>query len=199
MKLDSCIAFSHNATDGTCTRTSGPCAVALPAPGMGKYMYAVVTEKTVAQCVEWVTYIKFTEAIDRLVTLDQPKYANIYVYAARLVKNNVIVVGFQVQEDCFAIYDSTVEIQMSHGWACEWLRIADDCTAFWVPYRAGDTLPTRVVTGDTMANDDVMYIAKFESDETFIVGHYTVDAQEARSNLIGSIVASTTMELLVIL
>ena len=97
MKLDSCVAFSHNATDGTCTRTSEPCAVALPAPGMGKDMYAVATEKAVIQCVQWVTYISKAEAIDRLVTLDQAEVPN--MYAARLVKNDAIVVGFQLEED----------------------------------------------------------------------------------------------------
>ena len=121
------------------------------------------------------------------------------MYAARLVKNDVIVVGFQLQEDCYAIYDSTVTVQMSNEWACEWLRIADDCTAFWVPYNAGDTLPIRAVTGGTMTNGDVIYIAKFASSGVFLIGHYMVDAQEARASMIDSIVTSTTMELLIIL
>ena len=121
------------------------------------------------------------------------------MYAARLVKNDVIVVGFQLQEDCYAIYDSTVTVQMSNEWACEWLRIADDCTAFWVPYSAGDTLPIRAVTDGTMANGDVMYIAKFASSGVFLIGHYMVDAQEARANMIDSIVTSATMELLIVL
>ena len=204
IELDSCVAFSHNATDRTCTRTSEPCPLALPATGR-VFMYAVLLEKPVDKCFGWVTLIPLDPDIDRMLTSDRPDFR-----VARLTKNDITdiaVVGYQSNNYCYAGY-STIEVESIRGpeWACERLHIADDCTAFWVPYSAGDTLPTRAVTGGAMTTGgNVMYVTKFfaivyGTVQMSVIGHYTEEAQETRSSIGGDQkLTSATMELLVIL
>ena len=201
IQLDWCVAFSHNATDGTCTRTSEPCPLAIPAPGMTKFIYAVLSEKPLNECFGWIKFIPPAPDIDRMVTSDRPD-----IRVARLTQNDITIVGYQLDNNCYAGYFA-IEVAARPGlveWACERLRIADDCTAFWVPYSAGDTLPTRAVTGGVMRNEGrVVYVAKFfyivYGIQVSVIGHYIEQAQEARSTDGANKITSATMELLVIL
>ena len=197
LQLGWCFAFSYNATDGTCTMTSQPCPEALPAPEMDNYMFVLLSQKSPAQCAEWV---EFNEPADgRMINVKWRTY--FYFRVARLEKNDVTYLGYENIDkgDCYASTPESSAVSTLGGFTCERLRMANDCTAFWVPYNAGDTLPTRAVAGGTMTNGDVMYVAKFHDGQRWLVGYYTVESQKAHSTFGVAYPTSATMELLIIL
>ena len=199
LEWDSCIAFSYNATDGTCTITSEPCPLALSVPEMDKYMFAVFSEKPLAQCFLWLPFNRHEPVDDRPVIFKH-HYSDATV--ARLKKNNVTTLGYEVLglRGCFASTPDSGKINgIIEKWKCERLRIVNGCTAIWVPYNAGESLPARAVTGGAMPSGDVMYVAKLQSGGRVFCGYYTEEGQEAVATTTGSWAKSTRMELLVIL
>ena len=198
---DWCVAFSHNATNGTCTMTLEPCPLALPAPGMDNYMFAVFSEKPLAHCFQWVPFNGHEPPDNRMIIVIN-KVSSVFFILARMKKNNATGLGYEElsTKKCYAHIPTTGPVTtFEEGWICERLRIVNGCTAFWVPYKAGESLPGRAVTGGAMANGDVMYVAHFPRFGISFCGYYTEEGQEARSATWSSVVTSKTMELLVIL
>ena len=198
LESDSCIAFSYNATDGTCTLTSEPCPLALSVPGTDKYMFAVFSEKPLAQCFLWLPINRYDPVDDRAIIF---KHYLSDAAVARLKKNNVTTLGYEaLVGKCYASTPDSGKVHArTDGWTCERLRIVNGCTAIWVPYNAGETLPTRAVTGGAMTNGDVMYVAKLLIRSELFCGYYTEENQEAHATNTGHRVTSMRMELLVIL
>ena len=63
---------------------------------------------------------------------------------ARLKKNNVTTLGYKLLglRSCFASTPDSGKIDpLLERWTCELLRLVNGCTAFWVPYKAGESLP----------------------------------------------------------
>ena len=179
--------------------TSEPCHLALPAPGMDNHMFAVFSEKPLAQCFLWLPFNRHEPVDDRAIIFKH-YYSDATV--ARLKKNNVTTLGYELLglRSCYASTPDSGKVNaLIDKWKCERLRIVNGCTAFWVPYNAGQTLPARAVTGGAMTNGDVMYVAKFQSRSNLYCGYYTEEGQEAHATNTGSRIKSTRMELLVIL
>ena len=159
-------------------------------------MFAYLSDKSPAQCVEWVEFNE--SADDRMIKVELDP--NIEMRVARLKKNDVTTLGYEYinESRCVA---ATLErtVSTTGGYTCERLRISDDCTAFWVPYKAGKTLPARAVTGGTMTNGDIMYVAKFWRRGNWFSGFYTVEIQTAYSTFERIRFSSKVMKLLIIL
>ena len=192
-----CAAFNHNTADDKYAFLHKPCPLANGVPGME---YFIFTEKPSHQCFQWVPYASGDALDDRMIASQIGA-----LMVSRIMYNGNNIIGYQYipHQQCFTY--TTVDDQIvssSSSAPCERLRIADDCTAFWVPYRAGDPLPARAVTGGLMASGEVGYAVKFDilhnSETVTISGYYTEGASHAISAYYG-FRDSNTMMMLVIL
>ena len=192
-----CVAFNHNTAHNKCTFLDKPCPLANGVPGME---YFVFTAKPSHQCFQWLPYTPGDALDDRMIEIQIGA-----LMVSRIKYNGNYIIGYQYipQQQCFTY--TTVDNQIvssSSSAPCERLRIADDCTAFWVSYMAGDALPAREVTGGRMASGEVGYVVKFDilynSETVTISGYYTEGASHAISAYYG-FRNSNTMMMLVIL
>ena len=191
-----CAAFNHNTTDDKCTLLNNPCPLAHEALGMEYYVF---TKKSTHQCSQWVPYTS-RDAVDNRMIASQPGKSIV----SRLQFNDNFIIGYEYISDglCYAYTTVYSRIIDSASSSCERLRIEDDCTAFWIPYRAGDPLPARAVTGGRMASGQDGYIVKFAilyySETVTISGYYSEGAPYAVAAYFGHR-NSNTMMILVIL
>ena len=152
-----CSAFNYNHTDKACTRMINPCAMALSYPDV---QYTVFAQLAANQCYEWVFY-------DSSVTDDVMEDRTIHTDRAgqkvsRMQKDGNDIVGYLVHglKNCYGWYVDR-QIDSGSGLLCQYLRVKEGCTLFWVPYIVGQSLPPRSVIGGTMANGDVNHVIKF--------------------------------------
>ena len=191
-----CAAFNHNKTDSKCTFLNNPCPLARVAPGIE---YFVFNKKSTHQCSQWVPYTS-RDAVDNRMIASQPGERMV----SRMLYNDNYINGYEYIPDglCFAytiVYGGTINSVSS---SCERLRIEDDCTAFWIPYRAGDPLPARAVTGGRMASGQDGYVVKFaivyNSEIVTIPGYYSEGAPYAVAAYFGFRNSSMMMMLVIL-
>ena len=192
-----CAAFNHNTTDDECTLLRKPCPLAQQDPEMA---YSIFSETPFHQCPQWIPYSADDAIDDRMIASQTGS-----LIVGRIMYNDNYIIGFEYipHRQCFAYTTVDNHIVSSGSSApCERLRIADDCTAFWEPYMAGDRLPERAVTGGRMASGDVAYVVKFDivydGEVITISGYYTEGAQYAFSIYYGLQSSSTMMMLLIL-
>ena len=152
-----CSAFNYNHTHKSCTRIVNPCAMALSYPDV---QYTVFAQRPANQCYEWVFY-------DSSVTDDVMEDRTIHTDRAglkvsRLQKDGNDIVGYLVHgfKNCYGWYVDR-QIDSISGLLCQYLRVKEGCSLFWVPYIVGQSLPPRSVIGGKMANGDVNHVIKF--------------------------------------
>ena len=155
IQLSKCRAYNYNFTDETCTRFTATCLLAYSDPVME---FVVFRETPVHQCYEWVTYNSGDPLDERMIAADNPERI-----VSRLAVSGSDVVGyfFTVKGKCYGTVGDR-EYYTWDGYLCERLRVIEGCTIFWVPYTAGETLPSNAVIGGAMANGDVPYVVKFD-------------------------------------
>ena len=150
------------------------------------------------QCYEWVLYSPGDPLGERMIATDSP-----WCIVSRLQVNGNDVVSYFVtdKDHCWGTFEET-EYSTLKGYRCERLRVVEGCTIFWVPYKAGEPLPSRAVIGGAMANGDVPYVVKFDciyDDEVkSISGYYIEGATDAISGYIWPLY-STNMKMMVVL
>ena len=192
-----CAAFNHNRTDDKCTFFHNPCPLAHKAPEME---YFVFTKTPTDQCSQWIPYTSNDPLDDRMIASHIGTQM-----VSRIRYNGNYLIGYQYipYKQCFT-YTTVDDRIVSSGSSapCERLRIADDCTAFWIPYTAEESLSPRAVTGGRMASGEIAYVVKFDiyedSSTIWISGYYTEGAPNAVSAYY-RIRTSNTMMMLVIL
>ena len=193
-----CAAFNHNATEDECTLLGKPCPLAQQDPDMA---YSSFSETPVQKCSQWIPYTSGEAIDDRMIASQINR-----VMVGRIKYRDNFIIGFEYipHGKCYTYMNATVDNHISSGSSaqCERLRIADDCTAFWIPYTAGDRLPARAVTGGHMASGDVAYVVKFDivygGEALTISGYYTEGAQYAISYYYRLRSSSTMMMLLIL-
>ena len=152
-----CSAFNYNHTDKACTRMINPCAMALSYPDV---QYTVFAQLAANQCYEWVFYdssVADDVMEDRTIHTDRAGQK-----VSRMQKDGNDIVGYLVHglKNCYGWYVDR-QIDSGSGLLCQYLRVKEGCTLFWVPYIVGQSLPPRSVIGGTMANGDVNHVIKF--------------------------------------
>ena len=190
-----CAAFNHNATDDECTLLRNPCPLAQRDPEM---VYSIFSETPVHQCPRWIPYTSGDDIDDRMIASQTGAQM-----VSRIMYNGNYLIGYEFirARRCFT-YNTVADQVVASGSSapCERLRIADDCTAFWIPYTAGDPLPEKAVTGGRMASGDAAYVVKFDvvynSKAVIVSGYYTEEAGYAVTTYFGLRSSSTMMMLL---
>ena len=192
-----CAAVNHNAADNVCTFLHNPCPLAHPLPGME---YFVFTLRPTHQCFQWVPYTSGDVTDDRMIASQIGAQM-----VSRIMYNRNYIIGYQYIPLGRCYTYTTVDnriVSSRESSPCERLRIADECTVFWISYTAGDRIPARTVTGGHMANGEIAHVIKFDivynGDTVTISGYYTEGAPHAVSAYYGKR-TSNTMKMLVIL
>ena len=159
--------------------------------------YVVFRETPVHQCYEWVTY-NFGDPLDeRMITTDHPM-----CIVSRLAVDGSDVIGYFFTDSGYGYATvGDTEYDTGDGYRCERLRVVEGCTIFWVPYTAGERLPSNAVIGGVMANGDVPYVVKFDAihdGKMSISAYYIEGAPYAISGYYGTR-HSVTMMMMVVL
>ena len=154
-------------------------------------------ETPVHQCYECVTYNSGDPLDERMITTDHPM-----CIVSRLVVDGSDVVGyfFTDKGHCYGTVGDR-EYNTEGGYLCERLRVIEGCTIFWVPYIAGDRLPSNAVIGGAMANANVSYVVKFDvipNGEMSISAYYIEGAPYAISGYYGTRHSATMMMMVVL-
>ena len=195
LQSPTCRAYNYNVTERTCTRFTFPCPQAFSDQVME---FVVFSETPVNQCYEWVPYSRGDPLGERMIATDSP-----WCIVSRLQVNGNDVVSFFVtdKDHCWGTFGET-GYSTKQGYRCERLRVVEGCTIFWVPYTAGNPLPSRAVIGGAMANGDVPYVVKFDCIHNgkveSISGYYIEGATHAISGYY-STRYSTNMTMMVVL
>ena len=150
-----CAAVNYNSTNCKCTFFYNPCPLTREAPGM---KYFVFTKIPAHQCSQWLPYTSHDAVDDRMIA---SQTGTIMVSRIKYKGNYIIGYEYIPYGQCFT-FTTVDEIIVSSGSSapCERLRIADSCTAFWIPYTAGDTLPARAIIDGRTASGEVAYVLK---------------------------------------
>ena len=156
-----CKAYNYNTTSETCTRFTSPCPQAIGDPVME---FVVFRETFAKQCYEWVPYSPGDTLDERMISTD----TSVIIVARLEVDGNHLVCYFFYDSACYCSLGPT-QYSNTQGYPCDRLRVVEGCTVFWVPYTAGEPIPTQAVIGGSMANGDVAYVIKF--------GHLHTDGQ----------------------
>ena len=190
-----CKAYNYNATSETCTHFTSPCPQAYGDPVME---FMVFRDTAAKQCYDWVPYSSGDPLDERMISTDTSS-----IIVARLeVDGNHLVCYFFYDYACYCSLGPT-QYSNTQGYPCARLRVVDGCTIFWVPYTAGEPIPSQAVIGGSMANGDVAYVIKFVHFHTdgqvwSIAGYYVDGAPHATSTLHG-VRYSTNVMMMVVL
>ena len=196
LQSPACKAYNYNATEGACTRFTSPCPLAFACTMME---FAVFTEIPTDQCYQWVPMVTNSgNVIDaRMISTGDPNRI-----LCRMQKNGDDVVC-QYNTKWGKCYANLGDEAFNNilGYDCQRLRIAEGCTALWVPYTPGNPINSRAVIAGHMANGSTVYVTKFDSSPPAksLAGHYVEGGTHTIGNHAGVSMSSTVMMMLVIL
>ena len=119
-----------------CTYLVETCLQAKNHPGMA---FRLFTGWQPHECLEWIPIGSFSK--DHSVTNDN------WRFAARLEKggNNFGGFYFEVRKICFTDGDDGEPVRSDGGSPCQYLRVRDGCTVYYVDYEIGSPVPPNAV------------------------------------------------------
>ena len=189
-----CVALNYNESDGTCIELSSPCVQADKDPTM---LYMMFNKREQRHCFTWIVRKHLMAKHTRLLynTFGDVKVARIIYqtgfYPAYLSANGA---------RCYT--GTGTQKLSSKKYVCEVLVLSPSCTAAWVPYEAGQPIPTGAKTAGPTMDGEATYPVMFAPNgnpDKYRIGYYTV------ANGYGTIIYShalhyaTTMKMLVLL
>ena len=188
-----CVAFNYDMTVDKCTFFHTPCPLAHENSAME---YHIFTEKPAHQYSQWVPYTAGDDLNERIIESDG---AERVVGRLKYDGNDIPGYLYEPSGRCQLGLGAT-RIDSSSSVPCELLYIADDCTAFWVPYTIGQPIPKKAVVGCQMTSGETLYVVKFDyiSIRT-ISGYCTEGALHAVSVYGAEVRSSDVMVMLLIL
>ena len=143
----SCQSINYNFTDNLCTYFTATCTKAVNHPDMA---FLLFTGTLSEQCMEWISPHDSHPAGDRSVSQDNIRFI------ARMQKNRHDYVGYVLMAyiDCYSVGDNG----QFTGYPCQYLRIRDGCTVYFVSYVLGTPLPPNALIGGYTALGLPVYI-----------------------------------------
>ena len=165
LNTTSCQAFNYNFVDNLCEYFTVSCTKAISHQDMA---YVLFTERQPQQCIGWVQRENGDPADDaRSVTEDNVRFV------ARLQKGGNDWVGYVIgypMLTCLA-HDDEGRISTTHGLPCQYLRVREGCTVYYVDYELGAPLPRTAVIAGYTAEGLPVYVGI--TDGRTRPGHYT--------------------------
>ena len=149
LETPNCQSVNYNFTDRICTYFAVTCPKAISHSGMASVLF---TGKLSVQYIERISFEDGDpKRDDRSVTEDNLRFA------ARMQKNGNDLVAFQVHSTCYARDEEGV-FMSSHGYPCQYLRIRDGCTVYYIKFELGAPLPPNALVGEYTAGGLPVYI-----------------------------------------
>ena len=150
LQFSSCQAVNYNSTANICAYFTSPCPRAIGHPDM---TFMLFTGRQPHQCMEWITKQSGLLPGDRSVTEDNVRFV------ARLQKDGTDFVCYwkTIGDNCMSL-DGEERISSRMGYPCQYLRIREGCTVFYVNYELGAPLPSNALIGGYTAEGLPVYI-----------------------------------------
>ena len=162
-----CEAINHNFSFNICTHITAPCPEAISHLEMA---YILFTGRQPHQCIEWIPQDNAYPVGDRLMAASVRR-STIRRYTIRMQKNGSDYIGhLRAGYDSCLARDDQGAFRSDSGYPCQYLRISEGCTVFYVAYKLGSPLPLNAVIGGYTAEGASLYIGR-PSGST-ITGYY---------------------------
>ena len=167
LQSSQCTAVNYNVSDATCTEMSTPCALAIYDSTM---IYMLFNERVREQCFTWIMHSELTSSHTRQVYDKNGK---------KRVSRILYQSGFYPasSDDRWCYTGTGIELINRENNVCEVLILSPSCTEAWVPYEAGQPLPsgaeTAGITEEGEATYPVMFAPEIDPDH-YRIGYYTV-------------------------
>ena len=162
-----CEAVNYNESGGTCTEILVPCVMANIDPTM---MYIMFNKRIHSHCFTWVERREVMRNHTR-----QVYNRNGNVTVARILYKS----GFcPAYTNSFGCYTGTgIQRINTANNVCEFLVLSPSCTTAWVPYEAGQPIPTSAEYAGLTAEGDAANPVMFAPNGMpvyYLIGYYTV-------------------------
>ena len=147
-----CQGVNYNITSNSCTRFTETCPRAMNHHDMS---LALFTTTEPQQCIEWIPRENGHPVGDRSLTEDTRRFA------ARIRKDGGYFIGYILMNvfHCYALGNQMViKSKTRSDYPCEYLRIRDDCTVYYMNYELGTTVPPNALIGGYTAEGFPVYI-----------------------------------------
>ena len=153
LQKSSCQAVNYDFTANLCTYFTATCPLAISHPDMA---FVLFTGRQTDQCIEWIPKEDGNPTEDRSVRVNNDRFA------ARLQKDGSDYLGhLRVDlDDCFSRQDAG--FKYSHGYPCQYLRMQNGCTVYFVNYVPGAPLPPNALIGGYTAEGLPLYIGRMK-------------------------------------
>ena len=144
-----CQAVNYNFIDNLCIYFAATCPKAMGHPDMA---FALFAGRPPEQCIEWIPKEMYgLVEDDRAITEDSMRFV------ARMQKGGNDFVCYTYGHLCMS-KDSGGRFKNVEGYPCQYLRIREGCTVYYVNYELGAPLPPNVLVGGYTADGLPVYI-----------------------------------------
>ena len=144
-----CQSINYDLTENKCTYFTATCPQAISHPSMA---FVLFTGKEPEQCMEWIPRENSNPSGDRSVTKTNKRFV------ARMQKDGNDYIGLMYTSLICHARDDDGIFKSYHGYPCQYLRIRDGCTPYYVSYELGTPLPPKVLIGGHAAAGLPVYI-----------------------------------------
>ena len=143
LQTSKCQSINYNVTDNICTYFTATCPKASSHPWMA---FVLFTGKQPGQYIEWIpNETGHPKDEERSVSEDN------YRFVARMQKDGNDLMGYQIDSLCYSRDEGGIFLSTA-GYPCQYIRIRDGCTVYFVNYELGNPLPPNAfIGGYTMA------------------------------------------------
>ena len=155
LETSNCQSVNYNLTDNICTYFTATCPKATRHPGMA---FVLFTTRQSGECIQWIPNANgHPKGDDRSVTEDSERFA------ARMQKKGNDFVGHQLLSVCYS-RDEGGAFKSTDGYPCQYLRIRDGCTVYYVKFELGTPLPPNGLIGGYTAEGFPVYIGIMDGE-----------------------------------
>ena len=147
-----CQSVNYNYTDNICSYFTATCPKAISHPVMA---FTLFTGRTSEECLEWIPKgVSHPSQDDRAVTEDNTRFT------ARMQKDGTDCLGHMMGSFCYA-KDEGGQFNSHQGYPCQYLRVSNRCTVYYVEYELGTPLsPNALIAGNSVLGLPVYFVIK---------------------------------------
>ena len=173
-----CQAVSYNFTNSLCTHHTATCPLTMNHPDTA---FALFSERQPECCIDWMTVENGHSIGDRSVSVDNERFVS------RMQKNGSDFVGYLMvsyNNDCLS-KDGEETFHSADGYPCQYMKVRDGCTVYFVGYEPGAPLPPNAVIGGYTAEGLPAYIGLHGVPRYYIPGseRMVIEYSVRRNNL----------------
>ena len=148
LQTPNCHSVNYNFTDNICSYFTATCPKAINHPSMA---FVLFTGRKSEECIQWIPKGSNQPSDDdRSVSEDNQRFV------ARLQKDGNDFLGYMLQSICYC-KDGEGVLKSKQGYPCQYLRVSDSCTVYYVDYKLGAPLSSKALIGGYTADGLPVY------------------------------------------